>query len=283
MNKHCLILVTAFALLFAGPALSQATSGLQSVYAERFALVLANTRCRLLSPGAALSAEAGQLQARGSLLRAGLPDRALYGLEASVRTRVAGIACSAPGILSTMAGARSAHAAWLQLGDVNIPIYQRMWRVRRIATDSWRADQFIGDANRSVRVGLVEVSNGYAMAVSASNPVLSARLIVRDPARSGRAPLVGGRPQPPPRAVTQIFLPASKGPEPFSPYSKPLPKPGTLFMFQPAAREALMRLDPREAFEVELVFAGPNGLETTRHYSAEVGDFGAAFMLLSAR
>lgn len=277
----------AFAFGSAPKAVAQPTpvrSGLEGVYAERAALVLANDRCRFLSAGAALSAEAGRLLARGSLLRAGRPDSALSALDASVWARVSALACNAATLQTAAITARKSHEAWLATGDSTLPAYRKGWRVRRIATDTWRADQDIGTAGRGVRVGLVEAPGGYAMAISSTNPVSNARLIVRDPSRAGRPALpASGIPIPPPRAITRAFFPASKGPEPFSPYTRPRPPPGTLFQFLPAAREALMALDPREAFEVELVFVGPNGAETTQRFAAEVGDFRAAFLLLSAR
>ena len=261
------------------------------LFLERTAMTALGEKCRLFTPEVSAALASGAAQARGAALRAGADAKRLKVLEADARHRALRFACDHPLVQSNAAQVRDAFSG-----------YQRVTRMTyRGSVAGWRADRGVGRTARwqlaqDATFGGSRMTFGLAGREGASALVAvaefadgatpySARLIMRDGARTMGPYLLGSSSQPlnrklPPAGATRAFMAEARG----AAEAELLPKgadDGWAFRFPAAAAAALADLDPREAVAVEFLFRG----ERVKTAYVEVGDFaaGKAFLRMASR
>jgi hypothetical protein len=263
----CLVAPTAFGTA----ARAQAASPGERAFAERVAMRTIDERCRLLSPGARGAQGAFAAQARGSLLRAGVPDARVARVEAQAVAIARTKSCQDPAVTAEARRVDAAWRAWRGAGRVTYPGLVRDWTASRAGVDAWRAWQELGEG---ARAGLV--AGGAAGPLFAVETPLAAvtgaRLHLRDPRRLG-PPKAGARLTPPLRAGAVAHVAGHRLAAITRKRVDDRPQPGTLFVFTPETTRAVVLADPRDAFEVEIL--GRDGV-LARHV-VEVGDLTAAY------
>lgn len=261
------------ALMSFGLAAAPAVAGPSEVYFERSLIAAANARCGLFDAATARALDAGAAQAHGAALRAGANEAHLTDQTIRARARASQIACD-DAELATVAGrVRSAFSAWVRMPRMEFPGERSDWQVERsaYASQSWRLRQ----DGQGVILGFAGAGTGHTLALVASDTdVVTARIVVRDPARAPNAWLAQGEmAETPPENASRSYL-SGRGravPETLSSDG------GKLFRFSTAAADAIAALDPRERFTVELV--GADGRRQAVTLGA--GDFAAARAFLA--
>jgi hypothetical protein len=267
-------------LAIAAPAFADqpAEAGL---FAERRALLAADARCSLLTADERAALAAGAGQARGGLLRAGWTSDRADRLAARADAAGAARPCADPVLVKSVSQAKAGYAAWSRIHAMAFAGASAVWHARRTPDPKggWRLWQDAPDA--AARFGVRERPGGEELAfVAPPTPRgwASATLYVRDVAR---APLplveVPGRPKglaggAPARGVARVFPARSRVTEPSG---------LTSFLFPETALAAALRIDPREAIEIELDDRDPQ--TPPRRVLFEAGDLAAARAFLAAR
>lgn len=168
---------------------------------------------------------------------------------------------------------RSAFSAWARTPRMEFPGERSDWQVERTAysSQSWRLRQ----EGAGVVFGFAGAGTGHTLALVVDDrQIVSARLVLRDPARAPTAWLAReGMSEMPPVSASRVFM-AGRGrqaPETLTPTG------GKLFRFATSAADAIGELDPRERFAVELVRADGQ----MRTITLGAGDFAAARAFLA--
>jgi len=266
------------------------------LYYERALMSAAHVRCGLFTPQIASALDAGRAQARGAALRSGVEPEALAGIEGRAKAKAAQTSCTSADLTSAAGRVRTGFEAYSKkyretyAGDV------AGWTAERnlsAKTPTWGLTQPVAFGADRMIFGLAG-SNGTGhltatvLFADAAQPY-SARIVMRDPARTTRAFLdarkagAGGKlplsARIAPVGYTRAFTIDARGP------ADPSLAPGNakgalLFRFPAAAAAAMADLDPREAVRVEFLLQGKGG-ERVRAAYVEVGDFaaGRAFAL----
>jgi hypothetical protein len=265
------------------------------LYRERVAMSAAGDRCRLFDEEVAAALTAGVAQARTAALRAGYAPDALDRGAADARDQVGRIACDSARMLKAAASARDAFHAYGGLKRMAFPGQLSSWRAERIMprqTAAWRLAQDAWAGQDKVVFGVAGLKGAETMTLSVatadgSSPY-AARLLVRDAARlpepilpaDGGAPLAARAPL---RSAAKVILAEARAPADPALRPKGADK-AVAFRFPAAAEQALERLDPREAFSVEILYPSDRG-DLVRTAFVEVGDFdaGVAFLNTAAR
>lgn len=261
-------------LLFAGPAAADAP-GAQAAYAERRALLEADSVCHLFTPDIRHALEAGAWQARGALLREGWTRARLAELEQAAVRAARGRACSDPRTLDAAARAREGFQSWLRLHVMDFPGGERGWLARRTPDPAGFLIVQNIPAPRTASFGIREDAVALSMPFGVTAPPpASAELIMRDPARArttlfdvpGRAVhgLEAGAPS---LATAQRFMANARRIETVGGVRR------VIFTFPTAAIQAMAALDPREAVIVQL---------GEQRLLIEVGDIAAARAFVAA-
>jgi hypothetical protein len=280
----------------AAPAVSSAASAADLLY-ERTVMTAADARCRLFTPEIRAALLAARAQARGAALRGGADPFQLDQIQARAAQKVGAVACNSPDVRKAAGRVRDAFQGFARLYRITYPGDVASWRAERIAPAEgagWRLAQ-------STRIGADQATFGLSgrrgevpqLSVSASfaggATPYSARLVMRDPARSARPSLGGARGGPTarlplssrvsPRSATRQFMASSRGTD--ASLSPAPGRPAVVFRFPGSAAAALAGLDPREAVGVEFLFPSA-GREQFRTALFEVGDFAAGQAFLAA-
>ena len=264
--------------VLASPAAADPPSA-QTALVERLGLLQLDERCRLLTPGARSAVQAGAIQARGALLRAGWTSARLGELETAVTAAARQRACADPRTQAAVADARTAFDQWARTNVMEFPGWSRAWVARRVTgINGWRLSQTI-DARTSF--GIRESSGAQALSLVLSETnATGARLILRDRRRTNAEAL---------DLTSRIAYGLEAGAPAASAITRTYPstrrierRPGgitqTVFSFPDAAFDAMLALDPRESVVIELL-----GARTTQRILVEVGDIAAARAFLTLR
>lgn len=289
---------TLAAALLAVPVIASAAAA--DLYYERTVMVAADARCRLFEPAIGSALAAAQAQARGAALRSGVDEAALKAAAGRARARVAAVPCNSKDIATAAARVRTAFEGYSQINRLNYPGDLSNWQADRTAgrtASSWRLAQSTSFGPDRMVFGLAgKGTPGSLTAVVAftdgATPY-TARVIMRDPSRLGRAFIdtrkVAPGAKPPltarvaPRSMSLAYTASSRTTAPLGLIPRGA-KSAISFGFPDSAAAMLASLDPREAVIVEFVFAGRGG-DVVRTAYVEVGDFaaGRAFLGLPQR
>lgn len=260
-----------FAVFIASSASAQ-VSPAERLFAERVAMLSLDARCNYFSPQQRRALNAFMMQSRGALLRGGTAINRLNLIAAQARGGVAQKQCNDPAITAEVMRAKRAHSAWRLQMVANFPGPKRVWTASRAGVDNWRAWQELGN---SARAGFVLAQNGLAFGVETSTiGIASARLYLRDSQKLG-LPSANTNLRPPIRSGTNSYSPAYILPAQTKAKIDNPPRNGTLVLFSDNVTRAIVNLDPRDCFEIEIIKR--DGV--IEHYIIEVGDVIAAFAL----
>jgi hypothetical protein len=287
--------LVAAAMLAPAAAHAQAVN----IFYERALMSAAGQRCGLFTAPVAAALAAGQAQARGAALRAGVAAQELSGVEARARSKAAAQACGSRDLAVAATRVKTAFDGYSRLVKMDYPGEVADWTAERIQS----RDGMVWNLSQATRFGADRMTFGLAgkdgirslLAVATfgdgARPY-AARIVMRDVARApqpyldrrGRAGVLPLSARVTPRAMTHAYLAEAR----FTPDPLLAPantKGAIAWRFPVAAAQALANLDPREAVEVEFVFAGVGGRDAVRRAYVEVGDFaaGRAFLAVAQR
>ena len=277
----------AFAIFAAAPAAAQTAAiaaeapSARIAFAERRALLAADTQCRLFTPSVRGALDAGAWQARNALLRAGWTSARIAELNDAAIAAARGQACNDPRTLAAAARARAGFEGWARMPSQTFSGGERAWLARRSPDENgWMLRQYLGGgATFGVRRGeRAEATLTLPLRPSETAPA-SAELSVRDVARSrlslfevpGRraSGLEAGLPSP---VSARQFRARERRIETDRRGARTL-----IFIFPDEALVAMTALDPREAAVIRM--------ENGARVLVEIGDLGPAraFLALGAR
>lgn len=274
------------------------------LFYERTLVSAAGARCNLFEPPILSALNAAAQQARGAALRSGVSAQALDEAEIRARTRARREPCDSADLRMVADRAKDAFQDYEKLQRMRYPGEIVDWNASRHRSASgrvWNLSQQVSlgaEGRDRLTFGLTAKGNqveliGVARFADGAEPY-AARIVMRDSSRS-RQPYLDTRATPTasgklplsarvtPRAATRTWLAEAR----FEPDALIRPSgsaPSVAFRFPIGAAEALARLDPREAVEVEFLFNTRQGATVRRAY-IEVGDFaaGRAFMWVAQR
>lgn len=254
-----------------------------SLFAERAALLAADSKCTLLAAPVRSALSATTTQARAGAVRAGWSDARLD--EVSTRAMQAGRErdCLDPMVTEAVQRATAGYVGWSKQQGIDLPGQSRSWRVRRLGdVQGWVLAQ---DLTPTARFGLKFNANHEPVLVMTA-PVSefgvssSVQVNIRDRARAPR-PLLNI-----PGVIAVNGLAAGAAPRSLAAgwiasaitveRTKDTPAK-VVITFPPALLAEMAALDPREAAEIVLTRAG----ETQRLY-IEIGDLNVARAFLTA-
>lgn len=287
--------LVAAAMLAPAAAHAQAVN----IFYERALMSAAGQRCGLFTAPVAAALAAGQAQARGAALRAGVAAQELSGVEARARSKAAAQACGSRDLAVAATRVKTAFDGYSRLVKMDYPGEVADWTAERIQS----RDGMVWNLSQATRFGADRMTFGLAgkdgirslLAVATfadgARPY-AARIVMRDVARApqpyldrrGRAGVLPLSARVTPRAMTHAYLAEARfAPDPL--LAPANTKGAIAWRFPVAAAQALANLDPREAVEVEFVFAGSGGRDAVRRAYVEVGDFaaGRAFLAVAQR
>lgn len=270
-----------------------------NIFYERALMTAAGQRCRLFTAPVAAALAAGEAQARNAALRGGVEQGELAQVAARARGKAAAQACSSPDLAVAATRVNTGFDGFAKLTKMAYPGEVANWTAERIASRSglvWNLSQDADFGFDRLTFGLAG-KDGIRSLVAVvrftdeARPY-AARLVMRDTTRApvpyldrrgrkGTLPLAS---RITPRTMTKSYLAEAR----FA--ADPLllakgQKAATVYRFPAAAAQAMAGLDPREAVEVEFLFAGASRGETVRRAYVEVGDFaaGRAFLAVNQR
>ncbi|MBL8548399.1 MAG: hypothetical protein JNJ73_00335 [Hyphomonadaceae bacterium] len=245
-------------------------------FAERRALLAADDSCRYFTPQVRVALEAGALQARNALIRAGWTRPRLVELETAAISAARARDCADPRTRAAADRARAGFSGWARTPSMTFTGGARSWIARRAPDeDGWRLMQVAGGGARfGMRNDEVVLSTPLP---AGQAPPSSAQLVVRDVARArdslfeipGRraSGLQAGVASP---AASRSFLPRARRIEADAHGSRRL-----FLVFPNDVLAAMAPLDPREVADIRM----DNGARIL----VEVGDLAAARAFLAAR
>ena len=306
INRQFLLGLSACVILGA-PAFAQVAPRVfrdaEQAYLERTSLQAADEKCAYFTDLERSALMSGQLQARGSLLRAGFSIDDIE-LAATEVTRFANSRdCGDAEFMQAVIHLKDAFSAFIGTMVMNFPGRDADWNASRSRWDTWRIVQDGSSPDYMFQFGLLAPRNTNPEDFPASfsrpleNPLIeepfdlavdlflqetdiapsTARILIRDPEKSPQ-PWLGavfsGEPGPPPRSITSAYWPRERS---VIVDEEDEDDRRARFIFNTDANEALMRLDPRERVEI-IVQPNPRSGETEPEVLVvEVGDFTAAY------
>ncbi len=283
-------------------------------YRERTSMLLIAQHCGTLSPLEHAALVSGQVQARGTLLRAGEDLQSLDDLYTDLAKRAANVACDNEDVHNEIVRMQEAAELWSRMFTMVFPARWQNWEARRedaLEKARWRVRSPLNGPD-GVMMDFGLVAHGEEvfldLLVLGGRTPSSVLLHMRDPkllaaplnddllrllgrTKDGRT-IDGPASFMPPQSVVQSFFAADKIPVPpslFSDAGFSQSGPGKaksdadaqsiLFRFGAKALSAFSAMDPRDVVAIELVYparySGKNGPVRERVY-VEVGDFVAA-------
>lgn len=290
INPAALALATA-AVLALGAAAAPAATGL---YYERSLMVEAGARCNLFTPQLQSALVSAREQARGAALRGGSSVQDLRGVAERARDRARATPCNSRDLGIAAQRVRSGFEGYARLIRQDFPGDVGVWKADRTVSAQrplWRLSQDVRQGALQMRLGIASRPGADNLMAVASfpdgAPPYAARIVMRD-RRLTSGPYLDARGEslktlPLPRRIPRSGPFESYSAESRSRAGADLLPPGMAagwaFRFPAEAAAAIAELDPREAVQVEFLFAsGP-----TRRIHLEVGDFAAARAFLSVR
>jgi len=281
------------AALLAAPALAHAQP--LDLFYERTVMRAADGRCGLFTPEVSAALAAGQAQARGAALRAGVSPSALQASEQLARAKAGAAGCGSADIAMAAQRVRSAFSGFSRISRLTYPGDMTIWQADRLGgrESRWRLKQEVSFGTDRLSFGLAgrggaDALVGVGRFADGAAPY-GARLLLRDTRRSAGPYLQRASNGPtaglpldrrlPPREVLIAYLAEAR--EPAGRDLLPKGETGWAFRFPASAVDVLARLDPREAVMIEFLFPG----DRVRRAYVEVGDFaaGRAFLAAAAR
>ena len=270
--------------LVAAPAASALPNGAAQLFAERTALLAADSKCHVLGAPVRAALTATTTQARFAALRDGWSSDALAGVSQRASAAGRARACNDAAVLSAAKGASGGYLGWSRMPSMLFPGASAAWAARRAPDmDGWTLTQNLADG---ARFGLATGPTGAEMLVLSlpAKPGAApstATLFLRDAARAPRplldvpgvTPLPGLAGGLAPRSVETARLASQR--VAYQPEKAP---PRTLFLFPVSVLNDIAALDPRETIEIEIT-----GAAGTSRVLIEIGDLAAARAFLAAK
>ena len=277
----------------------------EQAFLERTSLRAADEKCGYFTDLERAALEAGQLQARGALLRAGLPAKDID-TAANEVTRYANTQdCGAADFKAAVLHLQDAFSAFVGTMVMDFVGAETTWKASRSRWDTWRVVQDGSTDDYLFQFGLLapDMSDPDAFPASFSrpldNPLIStpfalaidlflddtetlpstARILIRDGAKSSEpwlGAIFSGEPGPPPRSITSAYWPSGQTLITEDDRAKTRK---ARFTFSDDATQALMKLDPRERVEIVIQPHARAENQTPVTLQIEVGDFAAAYMI----
>ncbi|KAF0113865.1 MAG: hypothetical protein FD163_2079 [Hyphomonadaceae bacterium] len=267
-----LALLALLALPFVTSPTNAQVSGEERVFAERVAMLTIDGRCNLFTPQQRRALNAFMMQARGSILRAGNDIERLNLIAYQSRNGVASKSCSDPQIIGEAARIKRAYSAWRMQMIAEFPGTSRSWTASRAGVDNWRAWQELG---QGARAGFVFAPNGLVFGIEVpTQNIGTARVYLRDARRIG-LPRANTNLVPPARSGSNVYNATAFAPAQSKETVHSATRSGVLVIFSNEVTRAIIALDPRDCFEIELVSREGR----ISRYVVEVGDVIAAFAL----
>ena len=256
----------------------------EAMFLERTALAAAAQACGLLSEDERIALEAGRLLARNAVLRSGAPVADVFAAEGEAAAHGVETKCSDPVLKSELARLRDAWNAYRIQAREDYPGDVQGWAASRKRVDDWHVVQKGADTRAIVAFGLRRISRDLdnegvgeltlSIRFDAAQPApASAVLRLRDPAAAPDPWLNGifaDTPTPPPSDISAAIL--AKRRDVVEGDARAATE--VRFVFPPRVAEQLVRLDPRERFEIRLNPARPG--DPAQRFVFEVGDFAPA-------
>lgn len=271
-----------------------ASAAAADLYYERSLMAEAGVRCGLFTPQIQSALVASREQARGAALRAGTSAQDLRATADRARDRARSTACDSRDIGIAAQRVRNGFAGYARQVRQDFPGDMSIWRADRSVSAErllWRLTQDVRQGALQMRFGIAGKSGGDSLMAVANFPdggaPYAARIIMRDRRLTSGAYLDARgeslRSLPLPRRMPRSGPYESHSADSRSPAGADLLPPGMAsgwaFRFPAKAAAAIAELDPREALQVEFLFAsGP-----PRRIYMEVGDFAAARAFLAIR
>lgn len=265
-------LAACMALFFlTGPTKAQ-VSGEERVFAERVAMLAIDGRCNLFTPQQRRALNAFMMQARGSILRAGGDIERLNLIAYQSRNGVSTKSCTDTEIVNEAARIKRAYSAWRMQMIAEFRGTARSWTASRAGVDNWRTWQELG---QGARAGFVFAPNGLVFGIEVPiQNIGTGRIYLRDVRRLG-LPRANTNLIPPARSGSNVYNATAFAPAQTKNSVHSAPRGGVLVVFSNEVTRAIIALDPRDCFEIELVTREGR----TNRYIVEVGDVIAAFAL----
>lgn len=300
---HVLCLGLIASLPFTATAQPKVYRDAEQAFLERTSLKAADEKCGYFTELERAALSAGQLQARGALLRAGLPSDSIESAAREV-TRFANTQdCGSKDFMQAVGHLRGAFAAFIGTMVMEFPGDEHDWSASRSRWDTWRIVQNGSTEDYLFQFGLLapDVEDPDAFPASFSRPLenplvekpfrlavdlfltetdappSTARILIRDPDKSIEpwlGAIFSGEPGPPPKGITRAYWPSGR---------EVITDPETgerraRFIFPNTATEALGELDPRERVEILIQPDARSKDVEPATLLIEVGDFAAAHM-----
>lgn len=264
-------------------------------YRERTSMLLIAAHCNTLGAVEHAALVSGQVQARGTLLRAGEDPQKLDALKMDLSRRAERVSCDQSDVQTEIARMQDAAQIWLRLYTMRFPARWQNWEARRDdarVKARWRVRAPLSDTDGTiVDFGLVAEGERVFLdlVVLGGKKPSSVILHMRD-ARRLEEPLgkdmlrllgrSGDTPASlmPPQSVVQSFFAVDKMPAPPSLTGEGgASSKAVLFRFSDKALSAFSALDPRDVVALELIYPARAGARQKRErIYAEAGDFIAA-------
>jgi|GEM_PF-3558870 hypothetical protein len=277
-HKHLMAISKTYASIiiiaaaFVASPINAQINGEERVFAERVAMLSVDARCNLFTPQQRRALNAFMMQARGSILRSGGNIERLNLIANQSRNGVATKACNSNEIKVEADRIKRAYSAWRMQMTAEFPGAARSWKASRAGVDNWRAWQELGNG---ARAGFVFAPNGLVFGIEVPRQNIgTGRIYLRDARRLG-LPRSNTNLVPPARSGANVynataFAPAQKKDRVYSNLAD-----GVMVVFPNEVTRAILSLDPRDCFEIELVSREGR----ISRYIVEVGDVIAAFAL----
>ncbi len=272
MKTFNIIKAAAFLLVFAPNCAVSQVSNEERLLAERLALLTIDKKCGFFNNNERRALNAFMLQVRGFLLRGGATDARVGLIMSQAKNAAALKPCNDSVVQNEVARAKKAYLGWKGQYIAEYKGTYRSWTASRAGVDNWRAWQELGNG---VRAGFVLAPYGLAFAVETpSLDVATMRVYYRNSMLLG-LPKSNTNLKPPPRAGTFSENASSILDAQTKLRVDAKPNKGIMAVFSNDVTRALVSLDPRDCFEVEIV----NKKGGISFYVVEVGDIITAFAL----
>lgn len=303
MNRLSLlpIFLTVFGLSF--PAMGQEPKvyrDAEQAFLERTSLKAADEKCKYFTDLERSALISGQLQARGSLLRAGFSAEDIDKAAEEVRLFANRQPCGSADFMAARAHLKSAFEAFVGTMVMDYPGAISVWNASRSRWDKWRLvqngthnafpfqfgllapvltdpDDFPASFSRPLDAPLqtkpFDLTLEIILPEGMAEPSL-ARILVRDEIKAP-SPWLGSifrdEPGPPPRGLTKAYWASGRSVL----TDDKTGEKRLRFTFSPDATAAIEGLDPRERFEIAITPNARSNNADLIYLQVEVGDFAA--------
>ncbi|MDC7676200.1 hypothetical protein [Asticcacaulis machinosus] len=305
--KNLLLAVMVASGITSGAALADARSDAIETLTRRQFILTADKRCHLLDAPAVTALNAGLIQSRNQLVRAGISASNMRMVLNRAREAGERVDCASSALQSEAETVRGAYRAFVAQPRLDLPSGRTSWQATRSHGDDvmWRLVQHQNSRDGHLALGLYGTLTGFDLTVMAQfkgdERPYAARLMMRDPRMNSTGvisrdtyTLSTRLPAGFNEAYSRTFMASNRrdlqialgggrkvnlaGFDVTGQYvGTTEPKPTVRFDFPRSAMMAMAGLDPREDMIVAFEFRdGP------RYARFEVGDFitGAGFIAL---